>query len=153
MITTSNSFARPLVPHHSCAGMAKKESHAREFSIGPKNFRAADLDSGVPLEMRRASKLGDNQPAATLVKNIVDILQSFFGLSSTNAHLAALFAIATHFSDCRGPALRAEVSGRDEWESMQLLRLLACFCRHALSLARFNEDHLWRLPPAARQRS
>ena len=41
----------------------------------------------------------------------------------------------------------ADATTLDEWEAARFLRLLACVCRHALPLARFNEDRLWQSPP------
>lgn len=125
----------------------QKASTSREFIFGTQTYVAAAFDSDLPREIRLARKPRDYQSAEGLVGAIAAIFRSLAGVSQTDAELAAFFAIATHFSDCRDPALRGIVSAADEWDASRFLGLLACFCRHALPLAIFNMPQVWRLPP------
>jgi hypothetical protein len=121
-------------------------SHGREFRIGAHTYVAADSGSGLPREIRLASRPQNYVSDEVLVKEIADILRSRGGVSESNAELAAYFAVATHFADCHDPALRAVISATDEWEAARFLRLLACFCRHAFPVAVFDPALLWTLP-------
>jgi len=68
------------------------------------------------------------------------------GLERNNAEMATCFAFATHFAECRDPAPRAIVTGIDTWEVLQFLRLLGCFCRHAIPAVFFEPAGHWNLP-------
>jgi hypothetical protein len=68
------------------------------------------------------------------------------GLERNNAEMATCFAFATHFAECRDPAPRAIVTGIDTWEVLQFLKLLGCFCRHAIPAVFFEPAGHWNLP-------
>ncbi len=125
----------------------QESSVCKSFNFGTQTYVAADFRSDIPPDIRLARTMRDYRSAEVLVNEIADIFRSFTGASQADAELAAYFAIATHFPECRDPALRGIVSAADEWDASRFLKLLACFCRHALPLAIFDVAQLWRLPP------
>lgn len=122
-------------------------SVSKSFKVGTQTYVAANLHSDIPPDIRLASTMRDYRSAEALVNEIGDILRSFTGASHADAELAAFFAIATHFPECRDPALRGILSAADEWDASRFLKLLACFCRHAVPLANFDVAQLLRRVP------
>ena len=121
-------------------------SKCREFQFGRRRFTPAEIDEALPREIRVARGVSDYKSAADLFDSIAGVLQSMGGLERNNAEMATFFVFATHFAECRDPAPRAVVTGIDTWEASQFLRLLGCFCRHAIPAALFAPTDHWNLP-------
>ncbi len=117
-----------------------------KFTLRSQDYRAANADSGLPPKLHLATTLADYQTDDILVHAISEVFIFLGGLSRDDADLAAFFSIATHFTECHDPSLRGVVGAADPWDASRFLRLLACFCRHALPTAAFNRIQLLGLP-------
>jgi len=121
-------------------------STCREFQLGQHRFTPVKIGDALPNEIRLATGVSDYKSTAHLFNSIAGVFQSMCGLERNNAEMATCFAIATHFAECRDPAPRAIVTGIDTWEVLQFLRLLGCFCRHAIPAVFFEPAGHWNLP-------
>ncbi|MGA7294404.1 MAG: hypothetical protein WBW53_00255 [Terriglobales bacterium] len=123
-----------------------RASKCREFQFGRQRFTPAELGEALPSEIRLATGVSDYESTPRLFDSIVGTFESVCGMDRNNAEMATCFAFATHFAECRDPAPRAIVAGIDPWEVLQFLKLLGCFCRHAIPTALFEPAGHWSLP-------
>ena len=121
-------------------------SKCREFKFGRRRFIPAALGEALPSEIRLAAGVSDYKSAAHLFSRIVDVFESTCGLDRNNAELATFFAFATHFAECRNPVPRAIVTGIDTSEGLQFIKLLGCFCRHAIPAALYEPSGHRNMP-------
>ena len=121
-------------------------STCREFQFGRRRFTPAEIGEALPSEIRVATGASDYKSTPHLFNSIAGVFQSMCGLERNNADMATFFVFATHFAECRDPAPRAIVTGIDTWEVLQFLKLLGCFCRHAIAATLFEPAGHWNLP-------
>ena len=116
-----------------------------EFKADQQRLTPARIDD-FPLPISLATGISDYKSPALLFTSIAEVFQSAGGLDPENAEKATFFAFATHFAECWDLAPRVIVTGVDIWETMQFLRLLACFCRHAVLTAMWEMGEHASLP-------
>ena len=121
-------------------------SRCREFQLGRQRFIPAAIGETLPREITLANGVSDYKTAADLFDRIAGTFQSVCALERNNAEMASSFVFATHFAECRDPAPRAIVTSIDTWDGLQFLKLLGCFCRHAIPTPLFEPAGHWNLP-------
>jgi hypothetical protein len=121
-------------------------SRCREFRCGRRLYTPVEFGQALPHEITLATGISDYKSPAALFNGIAAVFKSSCGLDCNNADMATFFVFATHFAECRDPAPHAIVAGVDSWDVLQVLKLLGCFCRHALPAGIFVRADRPNLP-------
>ena len=116
---------------------------AREITQGNRRYVPIDADPGLLRQLRLPIKDLPCGPTAELVDQVSSIFTETTEVGGGHAFLAAVFAMASFFSDCLQTQLCLWLFGSANTEAMPLLRVLSWFCWHPLLLVDdFGRDDL-----------
>ncbi len=118
----------PGVKHHDCI------------------YEAPLLDPILSLGMRLPACCCDYGSERTLFAGIRDLFPRHLGLPEPDSALITCFVLSTWICDRLPSAPTLAISGPNEQQGIELLRLLHCVCRHPLMLADLTPGYLRSLP-------
>ena len=124
----------------------KKQGIARVHRLAAGTYVPADLPTGLLRCTTLPARSADYRSPASLFGRLVELLRTRCGCEPREAKLAAYFALASHFSDCLDVPGSLGVFAAEEAAGRNLLRVLACLCRHPLPLADLRSAGMWNLP-------
>ncbi len=117
---------------------------AHQIAHGGRRYIPISLDPALLRQLRLPIKDLPHGPIPQLVDQISRILMQTSELSEDDAFMAAVFAVASFFSDCLPTTLCLWLQGIANTEAKALLRVLSWFCWHPLLLV--DDGGIGQLP-------
>jgi len=114
--------------------------------IGSRTFVPAKLDPTITRAMRFPEKPVSHGSVGGMVEEISKLLSRHSGLNDRSALITALFVLASWVIEVLPSGPQVRFVGSTRAEMVQLPRLLACLCRHAVALAEVDAAGLFSLP-------
>ena len=129
-----------------CLLDGKKVTVALHIQIGNRTFVQAKLDPSIASLLRLPRKMAKCESARSLIAQISSLVTRYAGLDEQGARLISFFALASWLVEALPCVPQLRIVGPNSTGAMQLLRLLACFCRHPLVLAEVDIGGICALP-------
>ena len=105
----------------------------------------ADLPAGLLRCMHLPARASSYRSTGDLFAQLVERLRTMCDCEACEAQIAAYFVLASHFVDCLGVAPCLGVVAEPA-EGANLLRVMACLCRHSLLLSDLQPAGMRNLP-------
>jgi hypothetical protein len=109
-------------------------------------YRPRQIDSTVARELVLPAKFTLEESVPKLVADLRTLVQKYSGVSDICAGLVARFVLSTWTPEAFPAAPMIHLVGPECFESAQLLQLLRCLCRRAVSLTGVTPGNLYSLP-------
>ena len=129
-----------------CLFDREKVRVAFRMRIGGRTFVLAKLDPSIAGILRLPQKMAKCESARSLMAEISSLITQYAGIEDRVARLISFSVLASWLVEALPCIPQLRIVGPNSTESMQLVRLLACLCRHALALAEVDVAELCCLP-------
>jgi hypothetical protein len=121
-------------------------SIGESFDCGGCSYRPLPINSSVLGNLRLPSEPRPYGSVEQLLASIASVFRERANASEAAARMLSFFALASWFPDCFSVAPCLSIAGAVRVELALMLQLLACFCRHSLTLAEPTHNTLLALP-------
>jgi hypothetical protein len=124
----------------------RRATIGQRFECGGRVYEPATIDPGILQALRFPKGTAPFGSAGQLLGEISATVQDYTGLAHDFAILVAHFGIGSWLVDTLPTAPRLSILGPETVARAQLLRLLNCICRHALTLTEVDVAGVSSLP-------